>query len=113
MSTAIMLLAFAGVIAVMLRLLRALFATLRGGVDAFLARDVADTRAHRGDLTGVDEARAEAALARRRRLLALGTACIWIGLLVFPMLTPWPRFLYASYSVLWLIPRAQRHAPGA
>ncbi|MGH7464514.1 MAG: hypothetical protein ACREK1_05010 [Longimicrobiales bacterium] len=113
MSTAIMLLAAAGVIAVMLRLLRALFATLRGGVAAFLARDVADTRAQRGDLTGHSEARAAVQLARRRRLLALGASSIWVGLLVFPMLTPWPRLLYASYSLLWLLPRVPRHAPRA
>lgn len=113
MGTAIMLLAAAGVIAVMLRLLRALFATLRGGVDAFIARDVAETRAHRGDLTGVDDARAAAGLARRRRLIALGTACMWIGLLVVPALTPWPALLYAAYSLLWLIPRRTRHAPSA
>jgi hypothetical protein len=113
MSTAIMLLAVAGVIAVLLRLLRALFAALRGGVDSFLARDVADTRAQRGDLTGVDDAQTAAALARRRRLLALGTGSIWIGLLIFPVLTPWPGLLYASYSLLWLIPRAPRHAPRA
>lgn len=113
MGTAIMLLAAAGVIAVMLRLLRALFATLRGGVDAFIAHDVAETRGQRGDLTGVDDARAAAALARRRRLLALGAACMWIGLLVAPVLTPWPASLYAAYSLLWLIPRTPRHAPRA
>jgi hypothetical protein len=113
MGTAIMLLAAAGVIAVMLRLLRAFFAALRGGVDTFLAHDVADTRAQRGDLTGVDDARGAARLARRRRLLALGTASVWIGLLVVPTLTPWPALLYASYSLLWLIPRTPRHAPRA
>ncbi|HSK19073.1 MAG TPA: hypothetical protein VK912_08030 [Longimicrobiales bacterium] len=113
MSTAIMLLAVAGVIAVLLRLLRSLFATLRGGVDVFLAHDVADTRAQRGDLTGVDDAKAAAAVARRRRLFALGTASLWIGLLIVPMLTPWPSLLYATYSLLWLLPRAPRHAPRA
>lgn len=106
-----MLLAIAGVIAVMLRLLRALFASLRGGVDAFLAGDVADTRAHRGDLTGHSEARSAVQLARRRRMLALGAASLWIGLLVVPMLTPWPSLLYAGYSVLWVLPRGTRHAP--
>jgi hypothetical protein len=111
MNTAIILLAVAGVIAVGLRLVRALFATLRGGVDAFLAHDVADTRAQRGDLTGVDDARAAARVARKRRLLALGTASMWIGLLLVPVLTPWPTLLYAGYSLLWLIPRRPRHAP--
>ena len=113
MNTAIMLLAVAGVIAVMLRLLRALFASLRGGVEAFVARDVAETRAQRGDLTGLDDARAAAAIARRRRFLALGTASMWIGLLVVPMLTAWPSLLYATYSLLWLLPHTTRRAPSA
>ncbi|MBR9989380.1 MAG: hypothetical protein KFH98_06460 [Gemmatimonadetes bacterium] len=111
MHTAIILLAVAGALAVLLRMLRALFAALRGGVDAFIAHDVAGTRAQRGDLTGVDDARTEAALARRRRLLAVGTASMWIALLVAPTLTPWPTFMYACYSLLWLIPRKPRHAP--
>lgn len=111
MGTAIMLLAAAGVIAVLLRLLRAVFAAMRGGVDAFIAHDVAATRAHRGDLTGGEDARAAAALARRRRLLSFGAACMWTGLLVVPTLTPWPASLYAAYSLLWLIPRPRRHAP--
>jgi hypothetical protein len=113
MSTAIMLLALAGVIAVVLRLLRALFASLRGGVAAFVARDVAETRAQRGDLTGLDEARAADAVARRRRFIALGAASMWIGLLVVPVLTPWPSLLYAAYSLLWILPRSTRHSPSA
>jgi hypothetical protein len=111
MSTAIMLLALAGAGAVVLRLLRALFAALRGGVDAFLARDIAETRAQRGDLTGLDDARSVALAARRRRRRALGGASVWGGLLVFPTLTPWPAMLYATYSLLWVLPRRIRHAP--
>jgi hypothetical protein len=111
MQTAIVLLAVAGVIAVALRLFRSLFMSLRGGVDAFIARDMADVRARRGDLTGVDDARASAALARRRRMIAFGTASVWLGLLIVPTLTPWPTLLYAGYSVLWLIPRGARRAP--
>ncbi|HEX6307771.1 MAG TPA: hypothetical protein VFZ69_06245 [Longimicrobiales bacterium] len=113
MNIALVLLAVAGIAAVVLRLLRALFAALRGGVDAFLARDVADTRAQRGDLTGLDEASGAARAARRYRLLALGQALIWVVLLIVPELTPWPAPLYASYSLLWLLPRPTRHAPSA
>jgi hypothetical protein len=105
MNTAITLLGAAGIIAVVLRLARALFGALRGGVDAFIARDVALTRAQRGDITGLDDAQAAAGLARRQRLLALGAASMWAGLLIVPTLTPWPRLLYAGYSLLWLLPR--------
>jgi len=113
MSTGIMLLAIAGAIAVVLRLVRALFIALRGGVDAFLASDVADARAQRGDLTGIEDAREAGRSARRRRMLALGAASVWLGLLVFPTLTPWPQLLYACYALLWLVPRQPRHAPRA
>lgn len=111
MNLAVKLLAAAGILAVVLRLLRALFAGLRGGVDALLAGDVASSRAQRGDLTGLDEARSAVTQAQRRRLVALGQASVWIGLLLVPALTPWPAPLYASYSLLWLLPRPTRHAP--
>ena len=112
MSTAITLLGAAGVLAVGLRLLRALFFALRGGVDAVVARDVAENRARRGDITGLGDAQVAVRQARRRRLAALGVASLWIGLLVVPVLTPWPGMLYAAYSLLWLLPR-RRTAAGA
>jgi hypothetical protein len=108
MSTAVFLLAVAGFAAVALRAGLALFGALRGGVDAFLARDLAEVRARRGDLTGLEEAAGARSVARRRRLLALSIFTMWVGLLVVPSLTPWPLFLYASYSLLWLVPRRSR-----
>lgn len=104
MSTAVLLLAVAGFLAVALRAVRALFAALRGGVDAFLARDLADTRARRGDLTGLSDAEAARASARRYRVMALGFFFLWGGLLLVPPLTPWPQLLYGAYSLLWLLP---------
>ncbi|HSJ23990.1 MAG TPA: hypothetical protein VK929_04880 [Longimicrobiales bacterium] len=105
MDLAITILAVAGAAAVVVRGVASLFRALRGGVDAFLARDLADVRAQRGDLTGVSDAASVRAEARRRRMVALGAAGFWIGLLIVPPLTPWPRFLYVVYSLLWLVPR--------
>jgi hypothetical protein len=105
MDMAISLLAVAGIAAVLLRALAALLRGLRGGVDAFLARDLADVRAQRGDLTGVADAGELRAAARRERVYALAAAAMWVGLLALPPLTPWPRFLYVIYSLLWLVPR--------
>jgi hypothetical protein len=104
MRTAVILLAVLGVAAVLLRLVRAALWALRGGVDAFLAGDVAETRAQRGDLTGLADAEAEREVARRRRMIAAGSLFLWGGLLIVPPLTPWPAMLYASYSLLWLLP---------
>lgn len=99
------ILAVAGIAAVLLRAVSSALRALRGGVDAFLARDVADARAQRGDLTGLADATEVRAAARRRRLFFLAAFGFWLGLLVVPPLTPWPRFLYAVFSLLWLVPR--------
>lgn len=111
MGTAVVILAVAGVLAVLLRAARALFALLRGGADAVIAREVAAARLRRGDITGLQDATAARAEARRRRYSALGVLFIWAGLLVVPALTPWPAALYASYSLLWLLPRRTRIFP--
>ncbi|CAN5710601.1 hypothetical protein BH23GEM10_BH23GEM10_11500 [soil metagenome] len=100
-----MLVAVAGFAAVALRAVGALLLVVRFAVDAFLARDLADARARRGDLTGVSDAAGARALARRRRLAAVGALCTWGSLLIVPPLTSWPTLLYASYSLLWLLPR--------
>jgi hypothetical protein len=92
----------------MLRLLRSFVLVLSRGADAFLAREIAETRAQRGDITGLQEATVERSAARRRRIMSLGTLSMWAGLLLIPSLTPWPRLLYAAYSVLWLLPRRPR-----
>jgi hypothetical protein len=105
MDAAFTLLAVAGIAAIVIRAFAAGARALRGGVEAFLARDAADVRAQRGDLTGLADASVARDAARRRRLYALGAMSFWIGLLVVPPLTPWPRFLYAVYSLLWLVPR--------
>jgi hypothetical protein len=105
MNIVIALLAAAGIAAVVLRALSALFRALRGGVDSFLARDLAEVRARRGDLTGVSDAAEQRRAAHRYRMFALLSAAVWIGLLAVPPLTPWPAFLYAVYALLWLVPR--------
>lgn len=109
METALLLLSIAGAAAVALRVLASVIRAFRGGLEAWVARDIADTRRHRGDITGSQDALTSRAAAHRRRMFALGIALMWVLLLVVPPLTPWPRLLYASYSLLWLLPR--RTAP--
>lgn len=104
MRIVILLLAFAGGLAVLARVIRSLFRLLHRGIDAFVAREVADLRAQKGDLTGLADAARQRADARRRRLVAVAALSFWVVLLVAPPLTPWPELLYALYSVLWLIP---------
>jgi hypothetical protein len=99
-----LVLAAFGAFAVGLRVMRALFRLLFRGVDAFLAGSVEEVRAQRGDLSGMHDARHQAMLARRRRLRAAASLCLWTALLVVPPLTPWPLPMYAAYSLLWLLP---------
>jgi hypothetical protein len=112
MDTAVLILAVAGFAAVAARMLFALLRVLTRGADALMARDIAATRAQRGDLTGFEEANAARGVARRGRYAALGVLSIWAGLLLVPTLTPWPIRLYAVYSLLWLLPpRRERVLP--
>ncbi|MGH7554412.1 MAG: hypothetical protein ACREMQ_15515, partial [Longimicrobiales bacterium] len=91
----ITLLAIAGVLAVLYRAARTTLRLLRRSVDALVARETAELRAQRGDLTGMAGAADARAVARRQRLLALALLCFWMLLLIVPPLTPWPGVLYA------------------
>jgi hypothetical protein len=73
----------------------------------FLARDLHDVRAQRGDLTGMEEANALRTSGRRRRTRAIARLSFWVGLLIVPVFTPWPVELCAVYSCLSLLPRSQ------
>jgi hypothetical protein len=97
-----------GFMAIGLRVLRAGAGVLGRGMQRFVAGEVADVRARRGDLTGLSAARQQRAHAVRAQLRAAGVLSFWVALLIVPVLTPWPRWLYAAYSLLWLVPRVQR-----
>ncbi len=104
----IRLLAVLGVIAVLGRVVRALFSLLRGGVDMFMARDLHETRAQRGDVTGMQEAVSLRRVGRQRRAVAAARLSFWIGLLIVPSFTPWPAQLCAAYCIFWLLPPRNR-----
>jgi hypothetical protein len=105
MRMVVLLLSVTGFAAVALRAAAALLNALRGGAESFLARDLAEIRARRGDLSGLQEATELRKVARQRRMVALGAFSMWVVLLMVPPLTPWPELLYATYSLLWLAPR--------
>jgi hypothetical protein len=108
MRILLLLLAIAGAAAVLAHLGRTLLHLAHGGVQAYLAGDAAGSRARSGDVTGLQDALSARSLAVRRRRLGLAAAACWLGLLVFPPLTPWPAAIYAAYSLLWILPRARR-----
>jgi hypothetical protein len=105
MEIPLLILAAVGFAAVVRRLLWSIFRAARHGAYVLYAREIAATRARRGDLTGLEEAREWAVRARRERLRALGEASLWLALLIIPlsfMSRPLPAFWI--YSAIWLIP---------
>jgi hypothetical protein len=104
----VLLLVVIGIAAVLRHLAVALLRLLKRGADEYIARQIADVRARRGDLTGLSDAQVERSIAKRARFAAVGGVSLWIGLLVVPPLTPWPELLYASYTAFWLFPRRRR-----
>lgn len=98
-------LAVAGFAAIAMRLVRAVFRLLRRATEAFAARETAGTRARRGDLTGMEEARTRAASARRALLRSGAAALGWTLLLAVPAFTARARLAYASYLAVWAVLR--------
>jgi hypothetical protein len=107
MEAALVILAVLGFVAALVRLLRAALGALRHGVDEYVAREAAEARARRGDLTGMAEAQTWNRGARRARIRALALVALWLALLIAPAFTPWARELYAACSLLWLFPRVR------
>jgi hypothetical protein len=105
MDSVLLVLSIVGIAAVLRHILSASSLLLRRGLDAYLAGQIAGVRANRGDLTGLSDAEGARAEARRLRRRAVFLMALWIALLVVPPLTPWPELLYASYTILWFVPR--------
>jgi hypothetical protein len=106
MQLALLILAAIGLVAVCRRLLRSIFRVAREGAYVVYAREIATTRARRGDLTGLEEAGEWVDHARNERLRALGGAGLWLALLTLPLLVLHQALpAYAAYSTIWLIPK--------
>jgi hypothetical protein len=105
MTILLILLAIPGVLAVLLRLGVSLLHTGKHTMEWYVARQISNQRAGRGDLSGLAEAeKIRAAAAREQRRHGMH-ALIWILLLAFPLLIPGAVIVYPLYSILWLLPR--------
>ena len=112
MDTVLTLLALAGVAAVAWHIVRAALRFLRHGAAGFRTEEMARNYARRGDVTALEEARAERARAERSRSRSGWIALGWLVLLVAPSFTSWARPIYAAYSLLLLEPIARRVREG-
>ena len=68
------------------------------------ADQVARTQASRGDVTGMEESRRQRQATGQQKTRAGAEAVGWLVLLLAPPLTPWSRYIYAAYTLLWLVP---------
>lgn len=98
-----LLLAVAGLAAVLVGTVRSALRLLGRGVEAYVAGQLADTRARRGDLTGMAEARDAVRRASRARLRGALVLAGWTAALVTPLLVPWTRSAYAACAALWIL----------
>ncbi len=105
MEIAWTMLAVVGFAGVAWRALRAGIRLLDSVAELLWANELARARARRGDLTGMDQADAEARDGRRSRGRAALAVALWLLLLTAPAATPWTRVLYAMVSPVWLMPR--------
>lgn len=108
MTLLLALIALPGIAAVLVRWFAAVFGMARHSVERYVAGQIADNRAQRGDISGMSEAesirRRSGAEQMRLLLQVLG----WTGLLVAPLLLPASLVFYALYGLLWLVPRPTR-----
>ena len=91
-----------GVLAALVLMGRAALRILHGTVQSFVAREIGQTRARHGDVTGVGEAAAARSVAARRRARAIAEIGGLAALLIFGALSPWTARIYAALAVLWI-----------
>lgn len=103
MRVLLLLLGAMGVAALLWLFLGAVYRLVRAAAERFVAGGTAETRARRGDLTGLEEAQQWSSRARRREWGAVMRALGWGLLLVVPSLTVWAAPTYAGCAVLWLL----------
>jgi hypothetical protein len=103
MAFPVLVLAVLGCAVVAGRFLVTAGSALRQRVEAFIAAELAATRRQRGDLTGMEDARAGARESRRAAWRRAAMAAGWLLLLIGPLGTPWPGPIYAAYGTLWLV----------
>ena len=104
MSLLLVLLAIPGIAAVVLRWSMAVFVTARYSIERFVARQISDTRAARGDISGMTEAETFRRNSRAKQVRGVLEVLLWTGALVAPLILPGTFLIYALYGLLWFLP---------
>jgi len=104
-SLLLVLIALPGIAAVLLHWSKSVFETARYSIELLVARQISDSRAARGDISGMGEAESFRQNSRAKRWRSVTHTLIWTGVLLFPLIIPGTLLVYALYGLLWLIPR--------
>jgi hypothetical protein len=109
MTIVLILLAIPGVLAVLVRLFIALARASKFTAERYVARQIKQQRAERGDLSGLSEAEKIRTTAARQQTRFVAESLGWVMLLALPLMFPFALFLYPLYSVFWLLPNPYLH----
>jgi ABC-type branched-subunit amino acid transport system ATPase component len=98
-------LAVLGGVAIVFRLLRALFRLGLATAEKTALEGMAEVSARRGDLTAMAEQRQQVRAVASTRRLDIASALVLGALLVVPPMAGVAQLAYAAGSLLWLLPR--------
>lgn len=104
MGAALSLVAIAGGLALLSRLVRTVLRLALHAAEATAASGLAEVSARRGDLTAMAERREQEERARRHRRAEFGRLLLWAVWLAAPPIFGWMPEAYAAAAILWLIP---------
>lgn len=104
MTFVLILLAIPGVLAVLLRLGKALLQAGRYSIERYVAAQIVAQRAGRGDLSGMEEAETARAAAARNQMRYGAQTLVWAALLVLPAVFPPAVFVLPLYAIFWFVP---------
>ena len=111
LSLVLLLLAVLGVLALVVRLGRAMLRLGLNAAEATAASGLAEVSERRGDVTGFLERRAFGQTLRRARRRNLAATLAYAALIAIPPFAGVAREVYAAAALLWLLPRRPVRPP--
>lgn len=105
------LLAIAGCVALLIRLVRSLMRLGIAWMESTAAAGLAQVSERRGDITGLMERRASEQGMRRSRRKEAAFAIGYLLLLLIPPFAGVARVVYAACALLWVLPRRRVALP--
>lgn len=97
------LIALPGIAAVLIRWSRSVFVTARHTIEWFVAGQIADQRAQRGDISGMSEAVTIRTRSRGALLSGVLRVLLYSAAIVIPMFLPGTFLIYTLYGFLWFV----------